>query len=157
MNEPRTNPLGLFKSHQWVYCERNQGVRSSCICWAFAGYFVKELREYIWKVPTGYFGGHFLNEPRANPLNLTKSHWWVLFEWTQNEPAGFIQITSVGTFQKNPPLTHWVCGGRIVSEPTMNPQCTRWVYAPSPPVYIRNSKQTEIGTTVAEVRLSHEN
>ena len=40
----------------------------------------------------------------------------------------------VGTFWMCPLFTRWVWAGRIVSEPTINSQCTHWVYCPSPPV-----------------------
>ena len=43
--------------------------------------------------------------------------------------------TLVGTFEKYPPLTHWVKDGRIVSEPTMYSAWTHWVIDPLPPVY----------------------
>ena len=42
--------------------------------------------------------------------------------------------TLVGTFEKYPPLTCWVKGGRIVSEPTMYSAWTHWVIDPLPPV-----------------------
>ena len=40
----------------------------------------------------------------------------------------------MGTFQKYLPWACWVKSGRIVSEPPMYSQCTRWVNDPSPPV-----------------------
>ena len=36
-----------------------------------------------------------------------------------------------------PLFTRWVRARRIVSEPTINSQCTHWVYCPSPPVSSR--------------------
>ena len=42
--------------------------------------------------------------------------------------------TLVGTFEKYPPLTHWVKVGRIVSEPSMYSAWTHWVIDPLPPV-----------------------
>ena len=44
--------------------------------------------------------------------------------------------TLVGTFEKYPPLTHWVKAGRIVSEPSMYSAWTHWVIDPLPPVQL---------------------
>ena len=44
--------------------------------------------------------------------------------------------TLVGTFEKYPPLTHWVKVRRIVSEPSMYSTWTHWVIDPLPPVNI---------------------
>ena len=42
--------------------------------------------------------------------------------------------TLVGTFEKYPPLTHWVKVRQIVSEPSMYSAWTHWVIDPLPPV-----------------------
>ena len=42
--------------------------------------------------------------------------------------------TLVGTFERYPPLTHWVKVGQIVSEPSMYSAWTHWVIDPLPPV-----------------------
>ena len=44
--------------------------------------------------------------------------------------------TLVGTFEKYPPLTHWVKVGQIVSEPSMYSTWTHWAIDPLPPVYL---------------------
>ena len=56
-------------------------------------------------------GGHFLKE-------------------ILKEPTGYFG----GYFKKYPPLTHWVKGGQIVSEPTMYLAWTHWVIDPLLPV-----------------------
>ena len=50
--------------------------------------------------------------------------------------AEFLMGEMTGTFKKNPPCAQWVLGGRIVSEITMNSQCTPWVNTPLPPVTV---------------------
>ena len=73
----------------------------------------------------------------------------------------------MGTFKKYPPWTCWVKWGQIVSEPTMNSQCTPWVSDPLPPVMVgisddpgssseTKSSKGEVGsggTGVGELRL----
>jgi len=52
----------------------------------------------------------------------------------------------MGTFKKYPAWTHWVKWGQIVSELTMNSQCTSWVSDPLPPVTGGNLAMTSSGT-----------
>ena len=59
---------------------------------------------------------------------------WALSQRTHTLPGGFFEGELVGTFKKYPPWTRWVKWGWIVSEPTMNSQCTPWVSDPLPPV-----------------------
>ena len=85
-------------------------------------HIVKEQSEFVQKVPTTYL------------LGMSQENWWALFENNWYVLAGFGLGKSVGTFWKCPLFTHWVWARQIVSEPTINSQCTHWVYCPSPPV-----------------------
>ena len=59
---------------------------------------------------------------------------WVLSQRTHTLPGGFSKGELMGTFKKYPTWTRWVKWGQIVSELTMNSQCTSWVSDPLPPV-----------------------
>ena len=87
-------------------------------------HIVKEQSEFVQKVPTTYL------------LGMSQENWWALFENNWYVPAGFGLGKSVGTFWKCPLFTHWVWARQIVSEPTINSQCTHWVYCPSPLVWV---------------------
>ena len=66
--------------------------------------------------------GHFLNEILKEPTGYM---------------VGYIVVKLMGTFEKYPPLTHWVNVGRIVSEPFIYSTWTHWVIDPLPPVSAR--------------------
>ena len=57
--------------------------------------------------------------------------------------------TLVGTFEKYPPLTHWVKVEQIVSEPSIYSAWTYWVIDPLPPV--RSPAMVEC-SSMAQVR-----
>ena len=95
----------------------------------------------FWKCPpltcwvwAGWIGGHFLKMTNMYLLGMSWANWWVLFKCAHYLPPGFGLGKWVGTFWMYPLFTHWVWAERIVSEPTINSQCTHWVYCPSPPV-----------------------
>ena len=117
-------PLGLFQCNQ----------RESSIWFNFPTNSQRTQWVYGW-VHCGQIDGYFLKEPFVSGSGT----WWALFEWnsqrtqwvlSKSYPVG----TLVGTFEKYPPLTHWVKVGRIVSEPTMYSPWTHWVIDPLPPV-----------------------
>ena len=90
---------------------------------------------YGW-VHCGQIDGYFLKELFVSGSGT----WWALFErnsqrthWVLSK--SYLVGTLVGTFEKYPPLTHWVKVGRIVSEPTMYSAWTHWVIDPLPPVW----------------------
>ena len=94
------------------------------------GTFLKcpPLTCWVW---TRWIGRHFLKTTKTYLLGTSLGK---LVGTFQKCPAGFGLGEFVCTFWKCSPLTCWVWTGQIVSKPTINSQCTRWVNCPLPPV-----------------------
>ena len=119
-------PLGLFQYNQ----------RESSIWFNFPTNSQRTHWVYGW-VHCGQINGYFLKELFVSGSGT----WWALFErnsqrthWVLSK--SYLVGTLVGTFEKYPPLTHWVKVGQIVSEPSMYSAWTHWVIDPLPPVML---------------------
>ena len=123
-------PLGTL----WTLCERTKWVRSKSTHWVLCWVLCKSAHH----IPAGYEPGElvgtFWKWLICTCWVFCWANWWVLFKCAHYLPAGFGLGKWVGTFWMCPLFTRWVWAGRIVSGPTINSQCTHWVYCPLPPV-----------------------
>ena len=123
-------PLGTL----WTLCQRTKGVCSKSTHWVLCWVLFKSAQH----LPAGYEPGELMSTfwkwSILTCWVFCWVNWWVLFKSAHYLPPGFGLRKWMGTFWKCPPFTSWVWAGQIVSEPTMNSQCTHWVYCPLPPV-----------------------
>jgi len=130
-------PLGTL----WTLRQRMKGVCSKSTHWVLCWV----LFESAHHLPAGYepgkLMGTFWKRSILTCWVFRWVNWWVLFKSAHFLPTGFGLGELVGTFWKRLLFICWVWAGRIVSEPTMNSQCTHWVYCPLPPVIASSSRR----------------
>ena len=105
------------------------------------GYFTKNPLGTFWKCPlltcwvwARQIDGHFLKTINTYLLGISLGKLVSTFQMCPLFTCWVWAGQMGGYFLKCPPFTSWVRARQIVSEPTMNSQCTHWVYCPLPPV-----------------------
>ena len=136
-------PLGSLRV-LWEFVGKLSHIES--LLWVLykepSGHIVIELLGTLWKNSKGSFtkyplGSFWTIHQITKGVRSKSTHWvlcWILCKSAHHLPAGYKPGKLMGTFWKYPLLTYWVWARQIVSEPTINSQCTHWVYCPSPPV-----------------------